>query len=194
MNQILHTTVAMLAVINPFVCGIMILEMQKGSNIRQNIFTSVKTMGIVWLILIVSALSGHYVLSVFGISMDAFKVVGGIIIAFIGFQLLSGKMGNDSSDDNQGLMKLIMFAASPGTIVMVITLAIVHNGDKLPITDLIGTTVAVAITLTLMIILQLTASKKKPGGSSIFSRFMGLIIVAMGLQFVLEGIKLFFAN
>ncbi len=194
MNSILHTTIAMLAVINPFVCGIMILEIQKGNNIRKNIITSIKTMAIVLAILVVSSLSGHYILSVFGISMDAFKIVGGIIIAFIGFQMLSGKIGNESKDGKQGLTKLIMFAASPGSIAMVITLSVVHHGYKLPYSDLIGTTVAVTVALVVMILMQLFLKNKKPSGSSMFSRFMGLIIVAMGLQFILEGIKLFFIS
>jgi small neutral amino acid transporter SnatA (MarC family) len=43
-----------------------------------------------------------------------------------------------------------------------------------------------------MTVMLLVLRNKKPGGQTMFSRFMGLIIVAMGLQFMLDGIKHFF--
>jgi small neutral amino acid transporter SnatA (MarC family) len=43
-----------------------------------------------------------------------------------------------------------------------------------------------------MILIQLLSKNKKPGGQTMFSKFMGLIIIAMGLQFLLTGIKDFF--
>jgi hypothetical protein len=38
----------------------------------------------VLIVLLIAALTGHYNLKIFGISMEAFKIVGGIIISFIG--------------------------------------------------------------------------------------------------------------
>jgi multiple antibiotic resistance protein len=145
----------------------------------------------VLIILIIAAFAGQYILKAFGISMDAFKIVGGIIISYIGFQMLGSNKSNVSSSGGS-LNELIMFAASPGTIAMVITLAIVHNQSNIPTTAIIGSTVAVLITLVIMILIQLLSKNKKPGGQTMFSKFMGLIIIAMGLQFLLTGIKDFF--
>jgi multiple antibiotic resistance protein len=124
--------------------------------------------------------------------MDAFKIVGGIIISFIGFQMLGANKSNGESESHGSLNKIIMFAASPGTIAMVITLAVAHNKDNIPITAIIGSAVAVLITLVIMILMQLLSNNKKSGGQAMFSKFMGLIILAMGLQFMLTGIKDFF--
>ena len=85
-----------------------------------------------------------------------------------------------------------MFAASPGTIAMVITLAAVHNPDGLPISAMIGATAAILITVGIIILMEFLSAKKKPGGQGISTKFMGLIIVAMGMQFLLDGIKHFF--
>ena len=124
--------------------------------------------------------------------MDAFKIVGGIIISFIGFQMLSGPKSDKHATAN-GINEIIMFAASPGTIAMIMTLAVVHNKEDLPVIAISGATIAVAITLAIMILMQLLLANKKPRGQAMFSQFMGLIIVAMGLQFMLDGIKHFFA-
>lgn len=43
-----------------------------------------------------------------------------------------------------------------------------------------------------MVIMALVSDKGKKGGQSIVTRLMGLILITMGLQFVLSGIKSFF--
>ena len=182
----------MLAVINPFVCGAMLLQATSNSNTKSRLYDAVKAMLSVLLILLTAALFGHHILKVFGISMDAFKIVGGVIISFIGFQMLSGPQPQDQKS-NSGLSELVMFAASPGSIAMVITLAIVHNREDIPVVAIAGTAIAVLITLIVMVIMLLVLAKKKTGGQPLFTRFMGLIIVAMGLQFMLDGIKHFFS-
>ena len=183
----------MLAVINPFVCGAMMLQLEGSASPKSNIVSGVKAMLVVLIILLIAALAGKSILHVFGISMDAFKVVGGIILAFIGFQMLAGP--KDSKGDekaSRGLMPLIMFAASPGTIAMVITLSAVHDTIGLPVSAMIGATAAVIITIGVIILMQFFSKGNKPKGQRLFSSFMGLIIVAMGLQFMLDGIKTFF--
>ena len=193
MEAYLQTALSMLAVINPFVCGIMFVQIQSDQKTKGGALLAGKTMFTVWVILIIAALAGHYILGAFGISMDAFKIVGGIILAYIGLQMISGpKQNKDDSDKSTGLNRLIMFAASPGTITMVITLAAVHDKKGIPVNAVVGTTVAVVITTIIMIIMRLSQGKKKAGGQTMVSKFMGLIIVAMGIQFLLDGIKDYF--
>jgi multiple antibiotic resistance protein len=196
MNTYLHSTIAMLAVINPVVCGTMILQASQHTDKKNSILNAVKAMLVVLVILLVSALAGKTILHAFGISMDAFKIVGGIILAFIGFQMLGGpkdpSMKTDKQSQPKGLTPVIMFAASPGTISMVITLSAVHNAEGLPLSAMIGTTLAIVLTMGIIIAMLFLSGKKKGRGQGITTRFMGFIIVAMGLQFMLDGIKDFF--
>ncbi len=183
----------MLAVINPVVCGIMFLQIRGDQGIKGSAQQAVKTMLTVWIILIAAAMAGHYILGAFGISMDAFKIVGGVILAYIGLQMISGpKQNNNESDQSSGLNRLIMFAASPCTITMVITLSAVHDKKGIPVNAIIGTTAAVIITTLIIILMERTAGKKKAGGQTMVTKLMGLIIVAMGVQFLLDGIKDYF--
>lgn len=197
MNDYLHTTVAMLAVINPLVCAAMMLQAEGGVQGRSRIIDGTKAMLAVLIILLLSAVAGKSILNVFGISMDAFQVVGGIILSVIGFHLLIGpKTTAESGKEAHGssLSSVIMFAASPGTISMVITLTAVKQDKGLPVTTMLGITLAVLITWIIIMVMLSASKNKKPGGQSMVSRFMGLLIVAMGLQFALEGLKDFFLN
>jgi multiple antibiotic resistance protein len=88
---------------------------------------------------------------------------------------------------------LILFAASPGTITGVITIAVVHTKLLLPVTAL----EAVA-TLVMWIVMLLVSREEgtRVGGGFLrdtATRFMGLIVIAMGTQFALTGLRDFFA-
>jgi multiple antibiotic resistance protein len=193
MGNYIHSIIGILAVINPMVCGAMLLNMEGKSQKKDMINDGIKAMLAVMAILLISVVLGKSILNAFGISMDAFKAVGGIILSMIGFNMLLGsKNGADQEKSQQGLTPLIFFAASPGTISMVITLAAAQSQEGLPIPTIVGIIVAVLITMLVMIILIFTSSKKKSKGRGILSQFMGLIIVSMGLQFTLDGLKHFF--
>lgn len=185
---------AMLVVINPVVCGVILMQLNAGETKKDNIVAGVKAMAIVLLVLIVAAMVGKPILNAFGISLEAFKVVGGIVLSYIGLQLMGGSKETKVSEDAHArLTPLIMFAASPGTITMAITLSVVHNEDGLPLNAIIGSVAAVLLSV---IIISAMAYFSKPGKSpkqGLFSKFVGLIIVAMGIQFMLDGIKQFFA-
>ena len=123
MEQYTQAIIAMLAVINPVVCGAMLLEIQKGQDLNTNIKAAIKAMSIVLIILLLSSFGGKHILNTFGISMEAFKIVGGVIIGFIGIQMMFELNNKSNPDANEGdLSRLVMFAASPGTIAMAITL------------------------------------------------------------------------
>lgn len=192
MEHYLQSIIAMLAVINPVVCGAMLLDIQKGKELKINIRAAFKAMLIVLLILLISAFGGKIILNIFGISVEAFKIVGGVIIGIIGFQMLFGLGNNNDNDKNGDLTKLILFAASPGTITMVMTLAAVHNYEGIPISAIVGVVVAVIISIGIILFMLFIAAKKNARGQGFITKFMGLIIVAMGLQFMLDGIKDFF--
>ena len=191
MESYIQATIGMLAVINPFVCGAMLLQLDQGTDKKNSSKAAVKVMITVLIILLAAALGGHYILHAFGISMDAFKIVGGIVLGFIGFQMLAGS-NNGNNSNSASLNEIVMFAASPGTIAMVITLAAVHHKEQIPITAMIGTLMAVLITVIIMIAMVFLSKGNQTSKQSIFSKFMGLIIVSMGLQFMLVGIKHFF--
>lgn len=193
MEQYSQSIIAMLAVINPVVCGAMLLQIQEGKDLKSNIRAAIKAMSIVLVILLFMAFGGKYVLQMFGISMDAFKVVGGIIIGFIGIQMMFNLTSNTNDANGDGdLSRLVIFAASPGTIAMIITLAAVNNGDGIPLVAIVGAVVAVLVSLMIIIGMLKVAAKKNRNKHGFITKFMGLIIVAMGLQFMLDGIKDFF--
>jgi multiple antibiotic resistance protein len=97
------------------------------------------------------------------------------------------------SDEKRSIGPLILFAASPGTFTGVITLAVAHSGLLLPVTALVAVAVATAA-MWIVMVLMARRGTHAPGGllRDTATRFMGLIIGAMGVQFALTGARSFF--
>jgi multiple antibiotic resistance protein len=88
---------------------------------------------------------------------------------------------------------LILFAASPGTITGVITIAAAHSRLRLPTTALVAVATATAVTWLVMLLAARLAGKRQGGGflRDTITRLMGLIVLSMGVQFALSGFHAF---
>lgn len=150
-------------------------------------------------ILIASALVGLQLLHVFGISLDVFRIVGGLIIAYMGANMLTGEQkvaqvppsSPAEADGANSLVSLVMFAAGPGTITAVVTIASVHTRTGLPASALIASATGAAVTFGVLLLASRLGSHVSKNMQAIVTRFMGLIVTSMGMQFVLTGFKTF---
>ena len=200
MQDHLQAIVTVLTLINPLMCAAIFLRIEAGQSRGRQFADAGKAALAVLVILVLAALCGERLLSLFGVSLDAFMVAGGSVLAWIGFGMLrgapagsQGPSGGAASED-RSLTPLILFAASPGTITGVITLAVAQTRQKFPVTALVAVFVG-ALVMWLAIALAVRFGERSHGGSSFVrdtvTRFMGLIVIAMGVQFTLTGIQTF---
>src|SRR5262249_39723139 len=138
---------------------------------------------------------------VFGISLDVFRIVGGLIIAYMGLDMLRGhqKVGQASPMDDDtaaqnSLGPLIMFAAGPGTITAVVTLAAVHTPDGLPVTAIVAAVIGAAVTVAGFLLAFGGESRLCRNNQALVTRFMGLILASLGMQVVLAVLKAFLSS
>jgi multiple antibiotic resistance protein len=199
LHQVLQAIVTVLAVINPVVCGSLFLTLTPNLTAPERRREAAKVALNILIILMGSALVGLKVLSIFGISLDVFRVVGGMIIAYMGFDMLRGSHTvaqappeNGDTSIQGSLVPLLMFAAGPGTITAVVTLAAVHTPDGLPITAITAAVVGAGVTFVALILAVRLGPRLGRGTQATVTRFMGLIVASMGMRFVLVGLKAFF--
>jgi multiple antibiotic resistance protein len=198
LHDMVQAIVTVLAVINPVVCGSIFLTLTPQLAPAQRRRAAARSALAILIILVGSALIGLKVLAIFGISLDVFRIVGGLIIAYMGLDMLRGRqtVGQASPADDDpaaktSLAPLIMFAAGPGTITAVVTLAAVHTPDSLPVTAILASAIGAGITLAVLLVAIAAGSHLGRGTQAIVTRFMGLIVTSMGMQFVLTGLKAF---
>jgi multiple antibiotic resistance protein len=199
MEQQLQAIVAVLSLVNPMICGVMFAQIEAGQTRATQLADATRAALSVLVILVVAALVGTRVLRLFGVSLDAFSVAGGGVLSWIGFTMLRGNSApsQDTSKEGavqtQSLTPLILFGASPGTITGVITLAVAHAKITLPVTALMAVAVATVVMWIVMVVVAHGGTRARGGFlRDTATRFMGLIIVAMGVQFALVGLRNFF--
>lgn len=200
MGPQLQAIVTLLALINPAMCAAIFLRAEGTSPRKTMVAAATRAAVTVLVILVLAALFGAKILDAFGVSLDAFSVAGGGVLAWIGFSMLSGNPAKPGAAPPQSsLTPLILFAASPGTITGVITLAVAHSGREMPTTALVAVGVGTVV-MWLVIMLAIFLGGRDQGGKcpksegfarDTVTRFMGLIVIAMGVQFALTGIRTF---
>src|SRR5262245_17645338 len=199
MEQHLQAIVTVLSLINPLISGAMFAKIEVGQSSNTRLADATKAALAVIVILIIAALVGARVLKIFGVSLDAFSIAGGGVRTCIGFSMLRGSsevsdVARNSPDEKRSLTPVILFAASPGTITGVITLAVVHTKLMLPVTALVAVTVATFVMWVMMVLVGRRETHAENGFlRDTATRFMGLIVIAMGTQFALTGARDFFS-
>jgi multiple antibiotic resistance protein len=154
-------------------------------------------------ILTAFALLGDRILKFFGITVPAFRVVGGIILFIIAFQMLQGRQSSTKhtpEEEEEGMGKTdisivplaVPLLSGPGAITTVLVLiSQTEAGPGLLAIVLIAIWINCIAT---WIILRNSAYLAKALGKTgvrVFIRLMGLLLASMAVQFVMDGVDLY---
>lgn len=150
-------------------------------------------------ILVVFFLVGNYILTFFNLSIDALRIAGGLIITSSGFDLLATKEDTKGINDKvreEALVKSdISFSplampmlAGPGSISLLISKSL-EISNYWHYLGIIAAIVAVALIayLILRVAPKLVVFLGESGIAAL-SRMMGFLVLAIGIQFIANGI------
>ncbi len=165
--------------------------------------TAATANGAVAIILIVSLLCGQMLLDMFSISLDSFRVAGGLLLLSIAFSMMSGKLGEDKQNKQEkseyvsreqiGVVPLAMpLLAGPGAISSTIV-----YGSRYP--DMMDT-FGICITVVAFCFCSWLLFRSAPlivrflgqTGINVITRIMGLILGALGIEFIANGLRSLF--
>jgi multiple antibiotic resistance protein len=203
---ILSTFAATLfALLNPFGMLPVFIGYTAGKRIRVQrwvaLFVSLTVLGLMLLFLF----AGTALLNFFGITLDAFRIAGGILLLLIGIKTIARDPASKAIDlavapavrefiEAESVYRQIVvpFAmpllVGPGVIANLILYA--GEAKSAALTwGLVGVTVAISF-LTLIILLSGRFLRRLLGdvGLSIATRILGLLVASIGIQFVIEGV------
>ncbi|MEZ8968332.1 YchE family NAAT transporter [Vibrio breoganii] len=195
--------VGLFAIVNPV--GIMPIFVSLTNHLspEERIKTASTANIAVAVILIVSLFAGQMLLDVFSISLDSFRIAGGLLLVSIAFAMMNGQLGEQKqnkqekaesiSKEQVGVVPLAMpLMAGPGAISSTIVFGSNHTG---PIDY-----VAVTITVVVFSFCCWVLFRSAPfivrflgqTGINVITRIMGLILGALGIEFIASGIGALF--
>lgn len=149
-------------------------------------------------VLFVFALAGTYILEFFGITRQAFQVAGGILFFAVGWDMLQARRSRVKTTEEEesesthredvGIIPLgLPTLAGPGAITTVIAL----NGQAQSVLDSAFVYVAIVLVLAICWVTLAAAPMltRRMGqtGMNVMTRLMGLLVMVIGAQFVING-------
>lgn len=137
-------------------------------------------------ILVIFVFFGNFVLNAFHISIESFRIAGGLILALLGLQILFGlnfeKSGDPASEDND--ISVVPLAtpliAGPGMITSAVILAKEYGY----LLTLAGVAANLLLSLLLFKYAYFIVRVLGKKGTLVFAKVMGLILVAIGVEFI----------
>lgn len=144
--------------------------------------------------LLVSFFIGTYVLQLFGINMDAFKIAGALVVASMAWGMIIAKPSAmmDTHGKSPAVIPLaIPKTAGPGTIATVIALGDNHTPSAM-IANVLAIVGITLIALVFMLASGYIERTLGENGLNIVARVFGLLLLAIALTSILDSLLAFF--
>jgi multiple antibiotic resistance protein len=148
-----------------------------------------------------TALVGDWILGKLGISLPAFRIAGGLLLFSIAFEMLfSRRKERESRDAEQAVEEhmrniaafplAIPLMAGPGAITATVLLAGRAGNDPMMLAGLLAVIAAVIAVCWLVFVFAARIGRLLGvTGNVVLSRLLGLILAALAVQFVIDGIR-----
>jgi multiple antibiotic resistance protein len=198
---------ALFIIMNPLSTATVFLTITKKDSMLKRRLIAKKACIASFIVLITFSLAGNLILSFFGITVDAFRIAGGLLIARVGFGMLSSKNENTKKieeekdaqkeaiekDDVSLIPLAIPMLSGPGAM----TTAIVLMGETggwvgMNIYLIFSLILAIiAVCFASYIILRQSVKIEKHIGKNehdAINKIIGLIVLVIGIQFLINGI------
>lgn len=187
-----------LAIMNPIASIPIFLTLTSSENkeeTKQIAFNAVIT---AFIIVFVFSVAGHLILKMFGISLTALRLTGGILVGKIGYDMLQGHRSNVAKPSDETIHKSLEeepsvayaplatpLLAGPGVIITAMNFA--SNGWQSLVITLISFGLLCIITYYSFIFGKKVQKAVGTSTLKVITRMMGLILAVIGMQMLIQG-------
>ncbi|HOV67057.1 MAG TPA: MarC family protein [Methanoregulaceae archaeon] len=202
-NFILLSLSSLLVLVNPLGATMIFVSMTSGYAPAEKHKVAREASWYALIVLIAFALLGGGILVLFGISLAAFRIGGGILLFAIGMEMVYARMSRSKmtatekyeGDDDVSIMPIaIPMIAGPGAITTVIVL--MDEAAELGLwaygVVLLSIVVTSGITHLMMANSDRIVSRIGQREFRAINRLMGILLIAIAVEFVIDGLKVAF--
>jgi len=201
LDQLANAFVTLLVIVEPVAVVPLFLGLTQGFDAAQRRQAALRACAVAFAILAGSALVGEWLLGKLGITLPAFRVAGGLLLFSIAFEMvfarrterkygtMSDALARDRIRDIAAFPLAIPLLAGPGAITATMLLAGQAGGDPGRLAALVATIAAVmAISWACLALAPRLAGIIGVTGNAVMSRLLGVVLAALAVQFVADGI------
>jgi MarC family membrane protein len=193
---------AIFFVVDPFSAVPFFLAMTRDRSLAERRETALRAAVTAGLVLAAFALAGAWIFRVLGISLGAFKIAGGVVLMLLAIDMVrtqpsrtritEREVEEGADKDDVAIVPLAMpLLAGPGSIATAIVLMARARGGG-PWWHTVPVLVAIAVTAAASYVVLAGAARTEKvlgrTGLAILERAAGLLLVAIAIQFILDGL------
>lgn len=201
-DAMLNTFATLFVTIDPAGLLPIFLAVTAGMKAAERRSVAYKSITIAFGLLIIFALAGSTILDTLGVTIHSFKIAGGLLLFYIAFEMIFEKRQERHEKSSQKALTkddisniavfpmAIPMIAGPGAISATILLA-ENFGETWEGFGVLVLLIAAVMVVLLVVFLLAEYIDKVIGttGRNILSRLMGVLLAALSVQFVVDGIK-----
>lgn len=202
MDFVVSALVTLIVTVDPPGLAPIFLSLTPGMSAQWRRKVAVRAVLIAFVIMTATALGGAPLIAALGITLPAFRIAGGLLLFTIAYQMIFGggperkaetaeKAVIEDHIRNIAAFPLgIPLMAGPGAITAILLLAGRAQGDPMKLGVLIGV-IALVVLACLVSFLLASRIARLLGvtGNIVLTRLLGVILAAMAVQFVIDGVK-----
>jgi multiple antibiotic resistance protein len=200
-DSVLNAFVTILVTIDPPALAPLFLAVTPGMNREERHQVSIRASVIGFAVLALFAVGGAAILSVFGITLPAFRVAGGFLLFVIAYEMVFEKRNDrkekisdvaitkDLIRDIAAFPLAIPLIAGPGAISATVLLSGSFRGVAAQAMLVAIILACLVITYGVFVLAERIDKVLGQTGRSILTRLLGVILAALAVQFVADGIR-----
>lgn len=201
MDELLKFFVLLFVVVEPVTLVPVFASLTDGASERYKRKMSLKAVAVSGVVLALFALAGAWFIRMMGISIDAFRIAGGVMLFLIALEMVfareSGtKTTSEEKDEVQQRADISVFPlafpfiAGPGALATVLLTFGTLKPDWMMTLGLLAV-IALVLLITLVLLLLTPLVNRVMGvtGAHVVSRLAGVVLAALAVQFMVDGLK-----
>ncbi len=183
-------------VIDPIGNTPIFMSITQSQNEKEKKQTAIEAVIIATIILILFSIIGQFILSYLNVSLESFRIAGGIILFLIAIEMLFNKRQTRKEKiilqtaDKLSIFPLaIPILAGPAAITSVIVIATKYKNDlTLQSISLFGLVCVMIMTLLFFLLLAKSDKFISKNIANVTSRVIAIILAALSVQYIIDGL------
>ena len=187
----LNALTGLFVIIDPIGAAIIFHSLVPAGDKRHRRVMAIKAMLITTVLLIIFGNFGEAFLAKLGISIEALRISGGLLLFYTAFNMITQDQEYQVTTEKKDISVFPMsipLTAGPGSL----TLAILMFSDVSTVAEEISVILAIITITVLTLVLMLLSGFVKVligrTGDEILRRFLGVILAALAIQFIYDGV------
>jgi multiple antibiotic resistance protein len=205
LDYAISALLTLFVVVDPIAMAPTFLVVTEGMPRASRTSVAVRASIIAGVILIGTALIGDWLLATLEISLSAFRIAGGLLLFWIAAEMVFGVRSQHEGEAAEQALEervrnvaafplAIPLLAGPGAITATLLLATRAGGNMILIGILIGVVLLIALScwMTFVCAERISGLLGKTG-NIVLSRLLGVLLAALAVQYVVDGIRSIFS-